>query len=92
MERKLPTRRKGLGPVLPFSFASARPICQSKREIAQNLATIITNRYCRYLHMYSDLTLSARSSGVLLPCCKLKKLDPSKGYKLKLLLKCTMDR
>ena len=28
----------------------------------------------------------ARSSGVLLPCCKLKKLDLGKGYKLKLLL------
>ena len=41
---------------------------------------------------YSDLSLGARSSGVLLPCCKLKKLDPGKGYKLKLLLKCTMDR
>ena len=35
---------------------------------------------------YSNLSLNARSSGFLLLCCKLKKLDPSKGYKLKLLL------
>ena len=82
IERKLPTRRKGLGPVVSFSFASARPIRQSKREIAQTLATIHTNRYSRY----SDLSLNVRSSGFLLPSCKPKKLDPSKGYKLKLLL------
>ena len=89
IERKLPTRHTGLGPVLPFSFASARPICQSKRRLHKIWQQSIQIDYADTCIV---LSWSARSPVGLLPCCKLKELDPSKGYKWKLLLQCTMHQ